>query len=116
MAIRKSRSISQGSLSVSKARARKRIRKMLMESLESRQLMAVGPQLIGIQPNNSDLLVNGAVRTESPRELVFRFDDAQLIDANTLSGIRVTRTGGDGSFGLPPFHPISDRVVPSIFS
>ena len=75
------------------------MRQMLLESLEQRQLMAVGPQLIGIQPNNSDLLVDGAVRTVAPRELTFRFDDAQVIDPATVAGIRITRAGSDGSFG-----------------
>lgn len=79
--------------------ARKRMRQMLLETLEQRQLMAVGPQLIGIQPNNSDLLVDGSVRSVAPRELTFRFDDAQVIDPATLSGIRITRAGNDGSFG-----------------
>ncbi|MCC6510379.1 MAG: pre-peptidase C-terminal domain-containing protein, partial [Pirellulaceae bacterium] len=79
--------------------ARKRVRQMLLETLEHRQLLAVGPQLIGVQPNNSDLLVDGAVRSVGPRELTFRFDDAQVIDPATLSGIRITRAGNDGSFG-----------------
>lgn len=60
-----------------------------------------GPILIGVQPNNSELIENGSIRTVSPRELTFRFDDAQIIDPATVSGIRVTRAGGDGSFGLP---------------
>ncbi len=104
MAVRKSRAGSPGadhSNAEAKLQARKRVRNMLLETLENRHLMAVGPQLIGIQPNNSDLLLNGAVRTEAPRELVFRFDDAQVINANTLDGIRITRSGGDGTFGLP---------------
>ena len=79
--------------------ARKRMRQMLLETLEHRQLLAVGPQLIGVQPNNSDLLNNGSVRTVAPNELTFRFDDAQVIDPATLSGIRITRAGSDGSFG-----------------
>ncbi|MCY3007183.1 MAG: tandem-95 repeat protein [Planctomycetota bacterium] len=62
---------------------------------------STGPILIGVQPNNSELIENGSVRTVSPRELTFRFDDAQIIDPATVSGIRVTRAGGDGSFGLP---------------
>ncbi|HUP79642.1 MAG TPA: hypothetical protein VM260_13910, partial [Pirellula sp.] len=69
-------------------------------TLESRQLLAVGPQLIGVQPNNSDLLDNGETLVQSPRELRFRFDDAQVIDTATLNGIRISRSGGDGSFGL----------------
>ena len=104
MAIRKSHMTRHSSLSSFKSEgasaARKRVRAMILEHLEQRQLLAVGPQLIGIQPNNSDLLVQGAVRDEAPRELVFRFDDSQVIDPQTLSGIRLTRAGGDGSFSL----------------
>jgi hypothetical protein len=79
---------------------RTKFRRYLLEALEPRQLMAVGPQLIGIQQNTSELLKSGDVLTQAPRELVFRFDDAQLIDASTVSGIRITRAGGDGSFDL----------------
>lgn len=79
--------------------ARHRVRQMLTEQLEQRQLLAVGPQLIGIQPNNSDLLFDGNVRNTAPRELVFKFDDVQKIDPATLAGIRLTAAGGDGSFG-----------------
>ncbi|MEQ1828096.1 MAG: hypothetical protein ABL921_19200, partial [Pirellula sp.] len=77
------------------------LRRHLLESLEERRLMAAGPQLIGVQPNNSDLIVNGVVRNVSPRELTFRFDDSQIIDAASVGGIRVTRAGSDGSFTLP---------------
>ena len=79
---------------------RGKLRRFLLEMLEPRQLMAVGPQLIGIQPNNSDLLENGETLVQSPRELRFRFDDAQVIDQATINGIRITRSGGDGTFGL----------------
>ncbi len=47
----------QVALSSRKTLARKRLhkqlaaRRMILESLEARQLMAVGPQLLGIQPN-----------------------------------------------------------------
>lgn len=80
---------------------RSQLRQHLLETLESRQLMAVGPQLIGVQPNNSDLIENGVIRNIAPRELTFRFDDSQIIDQATVGGIRVTRAGGDGSFTLP---------------
>ena len=73
-------------------------RRILMETLESRQLMAVGPQLLGIQPNSGDLLDNGEVLNVSPREFKLRFDDAAGIDAATLSGIRIIRSGDDGVF------------------
>ena len=79
--------------------ARHRVRQMLTEQLAQRQLLAVGPQLVGIQPNNSDLLFDGDVRNTAPRELVFKFDDIQKIDPATLSGIRLSAAGGDGSFG-----------------
>lgn len=80
---------------------RSQLRQHLLETLESRQLMAVGPQLIGVQPNNSDLIENGVIRNIAPRELTFRFDDSQIIDQATVGGIRVTRAGGDGTFILP---------------
>ncbi|HBE71335.1 MAG TPA: hypothetical protein DDW52_24580, partial [Planctomycetaceae bacterium] len=103
MAIRKSQSAQSSNRKQqadARSQAKKRMRNMLLESLEDRRLLTVAPQLIGIQPNNSDLLVDGDLRTEAPRELVFRFDDLQQIDASTLDGIRITRAGGDGTFGL----------------
>ncbi|TWT49075.1 hypothetical protein Pla22_42670 [Rubripirellula amarantea] len=70
-------------------------RRHLLETLESRQLLA-GPQLIGIQPNEGDLIVNNSVRDVAPRALTFRFDQDQQIDEATLGGIRITRAGDDG--------------------
>ncbi|GAB5405863.1 MAG: hypothetical protein Aurels2KO_40940 [Aureliella sp.] len=103
MAIRKSQSANtrqQSQTSQQRGQAKKRMRNMLLETLEQRQLLTVAPQLIGIQPNNSDLLADGDVRNQAPRELVFRFDDQQVIDESTLDGIRITRAGGDGTFGV----------------
>lgn len=77
---------------------RSSVRRVLLETLESRQLMAVGPQLIGIQPNSGDLLQNGEILQQSPTELVFRFNDGIGIDPTTLGGIRVIRSGEDGVF------------------
>ncbi|MCR9293841.1 MAG: PPC domain-containing protein, partial [bacterium] len=77
---------------------RQSVRRVLLESLEARQLLAVGPQLLGIQPNTSDLLSNGEILNISPRELVFRFDDNEGIDPATLDGIRIVRSGDDGVF------------------
>lgn len=82
-----------------KSSLQKQFRQTLIESLEVRNLMA-GPQLIGIQPNNSDLIEEGVVRDVAPRELTFRFDQSQVINPQTTGGIRLTRSGGDGSFGL----------------
>ena len=62
-------------------------------------LLAVGPQLIGINPNDGDLLEEGDVRNIAPLELTFRFDNDQTIDPNSLGGIVVTRSGGDSNFG-----------------
>jgi len=63
-------------------------------------LAVVGPMLAGIQPTDGDLLpLDGTgVRSIAPRELVFRFDENQQIDPNTLEGIRIVRAGGDGDF------------------
>lgn len=72
-------------------------RRHLLESLEQRQLLA-GPQLIGIQPNEGELIVDGTVRDTSPRSLTFRFDENQQIDPNTLDAIQIRRAGPDEQF------------------
>ena len=77
---------------------RRNERRLVLESLEPRQLLAVGPQLAGIQPNDGALLRDGQVRNIAPRELVFHFNDGAAIDETTLNGIRLTRSGGDGIF------------------
>ena len=77
---------------------RNTVRRALLETLEARQLLAVGPQLLGIQPNTGDLLESGEVLNVSPRELTFRFDDTAGLDPSTLDGIRVVRSGDDGVF------------------
>lgn len=81
-----------------RTKKRDSFRRILLETLEARQLLAVGPQLIGIQPNSGSLIEGGEVLQVSPRELVFRFDDAVGIDPDTLSGIRVVQSGADGLF------------------
>ena len=100
MLVRRSRLVnrngSKKTIAQKKRSANKRSNRL--ETLEERMLLAVGPQLVGIQPNSGDLLVNGDVRNEAPRELSFRFDDAQVIDDATLAGIRISRSGFDGSF------------------
>ena len=68
------------------------------ERLEDRVLLAVGPQLISVQPNFGDVLRDGAIRDIAPQELTFVFDEGQQIDGNTLDGIRLTRAGFDNSF------------------
>lgn len=78
--------------------SRKQKRRHLLETLEPRQLLA-GPQLIGVQPNEGDLIDDGAVRSIAPRSLTFRFDEAQQIDPATFAGIQITRAGSDGAFG-----------------
>ncbi len=85
--------------------AGKKRRQHLLETLESRQLLA-GPQLIGIQPNDGDLIVNGSVRDTAPRVLTFRFDQNQSIDPDTFDAIRITRAGDDGVLGTA-----DDRVI-----
>ncbi len=73
-------------------------RRLHLEGLEDRRLMAIGPQLAGIQPNNASLLSDGQVLHVAPRELTFRFSDGAEIDPDTLGGIRITRSGFDGQF------------------
>ncbi|MFN9639356.1 MAG: GEVED domain-containing protein [Pirellula sp.] len=87
----------------SKLRKQQLVRRSMLESLESRQVMAAGPQLIGAQPNEGALIsLDGStsaatVLNTSPREIVLRFDDTAGLDpATLLSGIQVKRAGADG--------------------
>ncbi|TWU66700.1 Thermophilic serine proteinase precursor [Crateriforma conspicua] len=90
----KSRGASRSSMSSADRLAR---RGALVEKLEDRRLLA-GPQLIGIQPNEGELIVDGTVRDTAPRSLTFRFDQDQSIDPTTLDGIQIRRAGSDGVF------------------
>ena len=76
---------------------RRKDRRLLSESLEQRQLLA-GPDLVGAQPDQGTLLNDGTVLNVAPREIVFNFDDDSILDANTLSAIRITRAGEGGVF------------------
>ncbi|MEE2685273.1 MAG: Ig-like domain-containing protein [Planctomycetota bacterium] len=83
-------------------------RKLFLEQLEDRRLLAVGPQIIGIQPNDGDLLLfdqPDQIRNTAPRELLFRFDENQVFSNANLDviksgqgGIRITRANLDGNF------------------
>ena len=81
-----------------RSKLRRKERRLLTETLEQRQLLA-GPDLIAIQPNDGEVILDKQVRTEAPRELVFRFDDQTPLDASTIAdGIRITRAGSDNTF------------------
>lgn len=77
-------------------------RQLFLESLEDRRLLTVGPQLIGIQPNDGELLPFNAedtyIRETAPRDLTFRFDENQVFNPNNLEGIQITRANLDGDF------------------
>ncbi|MCI0359722.1 MAG: matrixin family metalloprotease, partial [Planctomycetaceae bacterium] len=75
--------------------ARKQSRRLHLEQLEDRRLMAVF-----VLPNNGALLANGETRTVAPKDLTFRFTDIPGIDPTTINdGIRLIRAGQDGAFG-----------------
>lgn len=81
-------------------------RKMRHETLEARQLLAadVFPILVGVQPNDGELLQNGDVRNQSIRSLTLNFanvvDPNDLIDPETLlEGIVIRRGGPDRVIG-----------------
>ena len=62
-------------------------------------LLAIGPQLVGINPNEGAVLQDGDLRRVAPSDLTFRFNEGQAIDPASLSGIRMTQSGLDGRFG-----------------
>ncbi|MGV3606198.1 MAG: GEVED domain-containing protein [Planctomycetaceae bacterium] len=88
--------------------ARKTSRKMSLERLEDRRVMATGPQLVAIINNANgnttndatDMITGGSVFHSAPRGITLRFGEGQTIDATTIAnGVKITRAGGDGSFG-----------------
>src|SRR5262245_21350094 len=85
-------------------------RQLQLESLEDRRMMAQGPSLVTVIPNDELALTGGPTSTltfaapfpTSPREITFRFAQGNWIDSATLaSGIKVVRAGGDGIFDQP---------------
>ncbi|MFO0869761.1 MAG: GEVED domain-containing protein [Pirellulales bacterium] len=78
---------------------------MYVEALEDRRVMA-GPQLVGILPDDGHLLQPNETLDVAPLDLTFRFDENQVIDFNTVTGIQIWRAGLDGAF--TPAVAISD--------
>ncbi len=103
--------MSSESRPVSNSRRSRSVRRQnLLETLESRHLMA-GPQLIGIQPNEGELIVDGTVLNIAPRQLTMRFDDTQQMDAATLAGIQITRGGPDKTIGTADDVAVSPGLI-----
>ncbi len=91
-------------------RSRSLRRQNLLETLEPRHLMA-GPQLIGIQPNEGELIVDGTVLNIAPRQITVRFDENQQLDPATLAGIQITRGGPDKILGNADDVRVSPGLV-----
>jgi hypothetical protein len=88
---------------VKRAHERHQRRKLLLENLEHRRVMAVGPALASIQPNNGtsfNLSTPNVQLSVAPRELTFNFTNEQnfALNPNTLQGIQLLRSGFDGEF------------------
>ncbi len=120
MTSRNSRSIPAVRRNSLSGRRKPSLRKLLKqplrspESLELRALMAIGPQLAGIQPNGGELLPltslsdnrydledvgTIAVLATSPRELRLAFDEGQVFASENVRGIQVSRAGNDKLLG-----------------
>ncbi|XZE56815.1 tandem-95 repeat protein [Planctomycetaceae bacterium SH139] len=73
---------------------------LLLEGFNDVDPTETAPRLISVNPNAGeifDLDANNLLFV-SPTELTFRFDGSQRLDPETLEGIRITRSGGDGTF------------------
>jgi len=80
------------------AMRRRLMRGFNVEILEDRRLMALGPQLVGIQPDDGRLLSQGEILNVAPLDLTFQFDQATQLDFATMSGIQIWRSGLDNQF------------------
>ena len=75
-------------------------RKLQLEFLEERQLLAVGPRLVAIEPNVGEPIEREDVLNQAPEQLKFVFDSSDVIDEATVgTGILLFRSGGDDTFG-----------------
>jgi hypothetical protein len=91
-----------------RARQAKLSKRLQLESLEDRRLMALVPPVI--LPNSDALLNDGAVMTVAPKDLNFEFND--ILDPLTIAnGIRLTRSGKDGVFDPPGTTGSNDVVI-----
>ncbi|NLS92909.1 MAG: S8 family serine peptidase, partial [Planctomycetaceae bacterium] len=63
----------------------------------------VGPELVKIIPNAGGELEDGDTLHVAPRELLFQFNERQVLDTSTFDAIQITRAGGD---------PIEYQVLP----
>jgi hypothetical protein len=97
-------------------------RRLQLEPLEQRVLFAISPTLAAVIPNEGAVMLPGDVRNLAPRELTFRFDDGQIIDAASLGGIQIISAGGDGIFGngndlpvVPGFVGIGEKTNEVIY-
>lgn len=87
-------------------------RRLHLEPLEDRRLMAVGPSLVSVIPNSGVFLKNNDILTTAPRDITFRFAQGNAIDPNSLTtGIRVVRAGVDGVFDATNATTPNDIVV-----
>ena len=73
-------------------------RKLHLENLEPRRLLAQGPQLISVRPNDGDFLDEGDTLHNDLVDVTFIFSDSQQIDDATLDAISLTGSGADDVF------------------
>ena len=66
-------------------------RRLHLENLEPRRLLAQGPQLISVRPNDGDFLREGDVLHNDLVDVTFIFSDGQQINDATLDAISLTR-------------------------
>lgn len=86
-------------------------KRMHLERLEARQVMAA-PQLAAVLPFEATApLSSQPVRNEAPQELTFRFDQGQVINPATLAtGIRLVGRNVDGNDAA--FNNVTDQIIP----
>src|SRR5690606_4239000 len=96
-------------------RERPTAKQLVLESLEDR-LVLTSPQLLSIVPSGEGLLKENDVLEVAPTELLFQFDNGQILNEQSAqNAIRIVRSV-DGIFGngnditvTPGFIGLGDR-------
>jgi hypothetical protein len=75
-------------------------RRLQLEPLEDRRMLALGPMLVAVVPNNGVFLHTNDTLNVAPRDLTFRFAQGNAIDPATLAtGVKLTSGGPDHILG-----------------
>ncbi|MCH2129865.1 MAG: MBL fold metallo-hydrolase, partial [Pirellulaceae bacterium] len=72
----------------------------------------MGPELVAINPNTGEVLLDGDLRSVAMQELLFRFNEGEEIDPESIAdGIQIIRAGGPVAPNMEPVFDDGNDIV-----